>query len=355
MLRSEKLSFTKRPSLSLLAFSFVGLASAVNAHHSTSTHYDSDKPITLDGVVSRFEFTNPHVILWVEVPDENGDPEIWGCIGGAANTVARQGWTQDQFVPGQKVTVMGIAARREVRGCAFLSVFSLPELGEIEPPTLARDIQGYVQIRELGTADRAVRPDLAGPWMRDRSSRSAAPGPGDERPGEELFTPEGLAAQTAYDPRFDDPSLACNGASIARLWSELGTPTDIEQYDDRVIIHHEYMDTERIIPLGTREHPTDLTSSQFGHSVGWYEGLTLVIDTVGFTAGVLIPQPGVLHSEALHMVEHLTSTPREGALQLEWLAEDPEYFKSPIAGSGRFVLSPYAPAEYGCIPGSPDR
>jgi hypothetical protein len=352
VLKYNELNLTTRHLLSFLAFSFVGLASAVNAHHSTATHYDSDKPITLDGVVSGFDFVNPHVVLWVEVPDENGHPETWGCIGGAANTMARQGWTQDQFVPGQKVTVMGIAARRNVRGCAFLAVFSLPELGEIEPPTLARDIEAYVYTDELAPVDGAVRPDLAGPWMRDRNQRSAAPEPGDERPGEELFTPEGWAAQTAYDPRFDDPSLECNGASIARLWSELGTPTDIEQYDDRMIIHHEYMDTERIILLGTRQHPADVAPSQFGHSVGWYEGLTLVIDTVGFTAGVLIPQPGVLHSDALHMVEHLTNTPREGALELEWLAEDPKYFKSPIAGSGRFVLSPYELAEYGCMPGS---
>lgn len=350
MLRFKELIFTTRHSLSFLAFACIGVASSVNAHHSTATHYDSDRPITLNGVVTGFDFINPHVILRVEASDENGEPQTWACIGGAANTMARQGWTQYQFVPGQMVTVMGIAARRDVRGCAFLAVVSIPELGEIEPLTLARDIEGYVYADKLAPVDGAVPPDLAGPWMRDRSSRSAAPEPGDERPGEEFFTLAGWAAQAAYDPRFDDPSLECNGASIARLWSELGTPTDIEQYDDRVIIHHEYMDTERTIPLGTREHPADVTPSQFGHSVGWYEGSTLVIDTVGFTAGVLIPQPGVLHSEALHMIEHLTSNPLEGSLKLEWLAEDPEYFKSPISGSGRFVLSPYALAAYKCIP-----
>jgi hypothetical protein len=227
-------------------------------------------------------------------------------------------------------------------------------LAEIEPPTLARDIKGYVQSKDLGTVDGAGHRDLAGPWMRDRSWRSAEPGPGDARPGEEFFTPEGWAAQAAYDPRFDDPSLECSGTSIARLWSELGTPTEIEQYDDRAIIHHEYMDTERTIQLSTREHPTDVTPSQFGHSVGWYEGSTLVIDTVGFTAGVLIPQPGILHSEALHMVERISSIRLEGALELEWLAEDPEYFEDPISGSGRFVLSPYAVTAYRCIPESSD-
>lgn len=350
MLRSKELIFTTGRSLSFLALAFVCVASTVNAHHSTATHYDSDKLITLNGVVTGFDFINPHVILRVETLDENGELQTWSCIGGAANTMARQGWARDQFVPGQMVTVMGIAARRNVRGCAFLAVVSIPELGEIEPLTLSRDIEEHVYTDQLVPVDGAIRPNHAGPWMRDRSSRSAAPGPGDQRPGEEFFTPEGWAAQTAYDPRFDDPSLECNGASIARLWSELGTPTDIEQYADRVIIHHEYMDTERIISLGTRQHPADVTPSQFGHSVGWYEGSTLVIDTVGFTAGVLIPQPGILHSEALHMVERLTSMPLEGALELKWLAEDPEYFKSPIAGSGRFVLSPYPLAAYRCIP-----
>ncbi len=139
----------------LAALSLVTLAFTANAHHSTAAHYDPDRPVTLDGVVTEFDFTNPHVILRIEVTDENGGPEIWGCIGGAANTMARQGWTRDQFVPGQKVTVMGIAAIRSDRGCAFFSVFSLPELGEIEPLTLARDIEGYVEVEELSTADPA--------------------------------------------------------------------------------------------------------------------------------------------------------------------------------------------------------
>ncbi len=104
------------------------------------------------------------------------------------------------------------------------------------------------EITVSGAVDEAERvayldggiPNLAGPWMRDRRRRQGGPGPGSALPGEERMTAAGLAANETYDDRFDDPSFECSASSISRAWGEPGTPTDIEQTEDSVVIRHEY-------------------------------------------------------------------------------------------------------------------
>ena len=325
------------------------LSPALQAHHSNAPHYDRERPITIQGVVEAFEFVNPHAFLHIRAENADGESVVWACEMQTANSLRRQGWTEDQFIVGQQVTVQGIAARRDPLGCSYNS-------GELaDGTTIGRS--GAIATPESDAADEPQRaallaggiPNLAGPWMRDRSRRQQGVGPGAQRPGADRLTPAGLAAGEDYDDRFDDPSFECSASSISRAWSEPGTPTDIEQYDDRVVIHHEYMDTVRTIRLA-QEHAENLTPRQYGHSIGSYEGATLVVDTVGFTAGVLTPHPGILHSDSLHMMERITVDPEELGIVVEWTAEDPEFFTAAFSGISYFTPSLYPVSEYDCTP-----
>ena len=133
-----------------------------------------------------------------------------------------------------------------------------------------------------------------------------------------------------------------------------GTPSDIEQTADSVIIRHEYMDTVRTIRLA-REHEDNLTPRPYGHSIGWYEGSTLVIDTIGYTPGVLTPHPGILHSDALHTVERVTANPADPSLDLEWTAEDAKYFRVPFSGGNHYIESLHPVNDYDCTPEKSNR
>ena len=339
-----RVTITLRASLLAAAISAPALLSA---HHSNAPHYDRDRPITIEGVVTEFEFVNPHAFLHIAAEDENGQEVVWNCELQTANTLRRQGWSEDQFVPGQQVTVTGIAARREAHGCSFTGATMA------DGTTIGRG--GEIVVSE--TADEAPRvayfdggiPNLVGPWMRDRRRQQGGPGPGSALPGEERMTSEGLAANEGYDDRFDDPSFECSASSITRAWSEPGTPTDIEQTNDSVTIRHEYMDTVRTIRLA-REHEDNYAPRAYGHSIGWYEGDTLVIDTIGFEPGVLTPHPGILHSDALHVVERITVNPEDPSLDLEWTAEDENFFRLSFSGSNHYIESLHPVSEYGCTP-----
>ena len=341
------------------------LSPVLNAHHSNAPHYDRDRAITIQGVVEAFEFVNPHAFLHIRAENEDGESVVWACEMQTANTLRRRGWTEDQFVVGQEVTVQGIAARRDPLGCSYNSgeladgttigrsgAIVAPEsraATEPEPVAVAESENSPAAEPERAALLAGGIPNLAGPWMRDRSRRQRGIGPGGQRPGADRLTLAGLAAAEGFDDRFDDPSFECSASSISRAWSEPGTPTDIEQYDDRVIIHHEYMDTVRTIRLA-EEHVDNLTPRQYGHSIGSYEGSTLVVDTVGFAAGVLTPHPGILHSDSLHMTERITVDPDGPGIVVEWTAEDPEYFKEAFSGTSYFTPSSYPVREYDCTP-----
>lgn len=83
----------------------------VSAHHSFTAQYDSNKPITVTGTVTKIEWTNPHARFYVDVKDANGTVTNWELELGSPNTLIRYGWKRDSMKVGESVTVDGYLAR----------------------------------------------------------------------------------------------------------------------------------------------------------------------------------------------------------------------------------------------------
>ena len=81
------------------------------AHHAFSNEYDESKPITLEGVVTRIDWENPHVHYYVDVAEANGTVVNWICETGGPNRLAKRGWTRDSLKPGDKVLVHAFPAK----------------------------------------------------------------------------------------------------------------------------------------------------------------------------------------------------------------------------------------------------
>jgi Family of unknown function (DUF6152) len=81
------------------------------AHHAFSSEFDTSKPVTLEGVVTRIDWENPHVFFYVDVTDTDGAVVNWKCETRGPNGLARQGWRRDSLKPGDKVVVHGYLAR----------------------------------------------------------------------------------------------------------------------------------------------------------------------------------------------------------------------------------------------------
>src|SRR5262245_28635751 len=77
------------------------------SHHSFAAEFDSTKPVTLKGTITKVEWTNPHTYFHVDATDENGKKGEWAVEGGAPNVLYRQGWKPDTLKIGDKVTING--------------------------------------------------------------------------------------------------------------------------------------------------------------------------------------------------------------------------------------------------------
>ena len=100
--------------LILVVFVLLGAASAV-AHHAFDTEFDAKKPVTLRGIVTKVEWTNPHVWFYLNVKNEKGEVENWGFEMGGPNGLQREGWTRNTIKIGDEFIVEGFLARNGSR------------------------------------------------------------------------------------------------------------------------------------------------------------------------------------------------------------------------------------------------
>jgi hypothetical protein len=102
-----------RTKLGLLV-SVVGLlvaACPALAHHAFVAQYDASKSVTLQGVVTKVEWTNPHARFYVDVKDKSGNVTNWNLELASPNALRRLGWTRDILKPGDKVSVFVAPAK----------------------------------------------------------------------------------------------------------------------------------------------------------------------------------------------------------------------------------------------------
>ena len=96
----------------LAAFAILASSSAaVSAHHSFAAQYDANKPVTLKGIVSKVEWTNPHARFYVDVRDETGTVTNWNLELASPNVLVRNGWSRKSLMVGDEIVVEGSLAK----------------------------------------------------------------------------------------------------------------------------------------------------------------------------------------------------------------------------------------------------
>ena len=332
-------------SASLLAVA----ASNASAHHAIVSNFDLDRDLLLaDGVLTEFKFVNPHVYLYLDVTDDQGAVNNWRCEMAAASRLRRRGWTAESLLPRQIISIDGSPARREENVCHVGTIIleDGTTLSEYDGRPTAEEVAGALVSEDSARARPAYlpngQPNLRGPWVSTQPSLDV--------PAVEP-TPAGALAAEGRVRHFDSPALRCETTNIVSDWIFERESNDIYQEDDRIILQYGYLDLVRTIHLDQSEHPEGIEPRVTGHSIGWWEGDTLVVDTIGFEAGVLdhLDWPRFrMHSDRWHVVERFEVSDDGRTLTRSYTFNDPLYMQGAFTGQDAHSLTnePYVP--YAC-------
>ena len=112
---------------------FLLMSGAASAHHGRS-NYDVSSSVTIKGVVTQFDWVNPHALIYLDVTNEEGKMEKWIAETNSPNTLSRQGWSRNTVKVGDEITLVG---HRVKGGSLYLnfSKISWPD-GRVLTPTV---------------------------------------------------------------------------------------------------------------------------------------------------------------------------------------------------------------------------
>ena len=324
------------------------LVERADAHHGAGL-YDMRKNVVLEGKLTRVDFVNPHTYVYFDVIGDDGKVIAMKCETRGATVLRRSGWSPEMFVRGASIKVTGRPHRDDPTACTVDTM----TLGD--KPTLER----YQQLSDAKSVNRAKRPvrlangkpNLAGDWAQEQQVL-ATPPPGRGRTGlvpisqaaaireGKLPMPAGpagwfpppvkltAAGQAAADalrkrPASENPRLSCQVTSILFDWVFDGAIGRITQSANTIKMEYG-VGLIRTVHLNMTAHPAKVAPSRAGHSIGRWDGDTLVVDTVGFAPGTLAGN--LPHSNKLHVIERFTLNPATLELTRDIVAEDPDYF-----------------------------
>lgn len=112
--------------IALAGAGFLMAALPVMAHHSFAAEFDANKRVNLTGTVTKVEWLNPHIWIYLDAKDESGKITKWQCEGGAPNSLVRNGWTREALKAGDEVTISGSLAKDATNTCNASTV-KLPD------------------------------------------------------------------------------------------------------------------------------------------------------------------------------------------------------------------------------------
>jgi hypothetical protein len=256
------------------------------AHHSVVAPFTNEE-IQIEGVVTEFNFVNPHVNIILNITDENGAETLWMATTQAPDNLRRTGWSLDSIRVGQVLRVAGMKCRQG-RPMILVDRDRLDDGGilELNPAdgSVVRALSGASERITDGPALGQIslpstlsdlRPNFTGYWAKHPSVRARDASPGRNTPP---LNDRAKLIQAGYDPANDPSYTECAAHGLVRQTSS-AKPLRITQYADRVVFGYEEGAAQRVVYLGEHQSSAKSNKTDLGYSIARYEGERLVIES----------------------------------------------------------------------------
>lgn len=291
-----------------------------HGHHSDAA-LDMNTMLTLEGTVKEFSLRNPHAYFVVAAPDENGEEHEWTVQMASMITLMRRGWSRDSLQVGDQVSV-------ELRPARDGRSYGLMEMVEKDGTPIGESIPR--ETRRTAQADAPRATSIEGRWLVDRSSL------GEDYPDgldqimlrDLTLTEKGRRVFSSWSQdSLDNPELNCltKPTPAMIIYTDLYPMEFTDNGDGTMTIRSQYFDEVRTVYMDGRPHPDPSVLTHEGHSVGQYEGDTLVIDTRNFAFHRSPYQNGIPSGPQKHVVERYRLIDDGARMEVEFFLEDPEY------------------------------
>ena len=346
------------------------------AHHGGS-EYALNQTVEFKGKLTRVDLINPHSWLYFDVTDKDGKVSHHRCEMRSVHVLRRSGWTADVFRVGQQVTLEVSPNKTDPASCYLQTILyadgtRMDRYGQyVKAASGLQEVRGPLVVPKTNRPLRRPtgEPNISGEWapeqvvmvnprgtggglvplsqirQYDTGERRGGAGGGAARGG----NPSGprlyggselteLGTKAAADfKREDNPRFRCESTSIIFDWTFDGPVNRITQNKDTIVIEYGQFGLKRTIDMKTTQHPQNLKLTRAGHSIGHWDGDTLVVDTIGFAPGFL--NTPVRNSDKLHVVEHFSLDTNKMELTRRYVAEDPVYLKGKYSGSDSVLVA----------------
>jgi len=316
-----------------------------NAHHSFAATFDETRLVTMHGYVSSLKFTNPHVVIYFIVTNDDGVAEEWYVETASPISLRRRGWDANTLSQGDYIRVTANPSRNGTRMIGVQQpwddtalAYADPLTGEAIASIGSEDVEdASVTNMPLQLADGT--PNFSGYWTGEATGRVGSPRA--NVPFHD-FNEEAAELQAMFDPK-DDPQVWCEPPGLVRQAGFTPHPVHIEQYEDRVIISYEEYAGRRVIYFDKRD-VVGGEHSHLGQSWARYDDQKLIIESSHLLPNLTATTGNLLSDETTTIETYYRDDTDDGraVLKSELVATDPVNLLSPVT----FIWGKYSTSNY---------